>query len=429
MLKWMATSLAALTIAVSLPAQQSGRSEDLKHQQIEIQREIDALKHSLTDSKKRTRAGIRQLEMVQEKLHLREKAISNINQQIALLEGNIDRSRMEIDSLNTRLDAMKAQYARNVVTSYKLRTNYGFLNFMFSARSFYEAFKRIQYFRAYNEYCEEQEATIKKAQKLLAGKINGLESTRREKDQVVKKQVVQKKELEEEKKEKNEVVRTLKNREQEIAKELTAKMKADRQLSLAIQNAISADFYTGTGGRRKSTTKRSKTTTKKTTKKKTKVKAKEDDDDDIALSPEAKLLNGNFKSNKGKLPWPVDNATIKIHFGAYKIPGPGITDPIIGNNPGLTLATVPNAEVRAVFDGEVLSVFNVEGNRSVMVRHGSYFTVYANLASVSVTKNQKITGGQVVGVADNASDGNGEIEFILMKERTNIDPALWIRKK
>lgn len=426
MLKWMATSLAALSIAVSLPAQQSGRSEDLKHQQIEIQREIDELKNSLTDSKKRTRASIRQLEMVQEKLRLREKAIRNINQQIDNLEGNIDRSRMEIDSLNTRLDTMQAQYARNVVTVYKLRTNYGFLNFMLSARSFNEAFKRIQYFRAYHAYCEEQEVTIKKTQKLLAGKINGLESARREKDDVVKKQVVQKKELEEEKKEKNEVVRSLKTREQEISLELTAKKKADRQLGLAIQHAISADFYTATGGGRKSTTKKSKTTTKKTTKKKTKAKNNDDDDNEVALTPEAKLLNGSFKNNKGKLPWPVDKALVKIHFGPYKIPG---TIDIIGNNPGLTLATEPNAEVRAVFDGEVLSVFNVEGNRSVMVRHGNYFTVYANLASVNVTKTQKITGGQVLGVADNASDGNGEIEFILMKERTNIDPAQWIKKK
>jgi septal ring factor EnvC (AmiA/AmiB activator) len=71
----------------------------------------------------------------------------------------------------------------------------------------------------------------------------------------------------------------------------------------------------------------------------------------------------------------------------------------------------------------------VEGNRSVMVRHGEYFTVYANLSSVNVSKNQKITGGQVLGIADNASDGNGEIEFILMKERTNIDPEKWIRRK
>lgn len=428
MLKWMATSLAALSIAVSLPAQQSGKSEDLKRQQIEIQRQINVLKRSLTDSKKRTRAGIRQLEMVQEKLRLREKAINNINQQISRLEGNIDRSKMEIDSLNTRLYAMKAQYARNVITVYKLHTNYGFLNFMLSARSFYDACKRIQYFRGYHEYCEEQEVIIKRTQDLLAGKINGLESARREKDEVVKKQVVQKEELEEEKKERNKVVRSLRTREGAISKELTAKRKTDRQLGLAIQKAISAGFYTATGGGRKSTTKRSKTTTRKVTKKNTKTKVKVDRSE-LALTPEARLLNGNFKNNKGKLPWPVDKAAIKIHFGPYKIPGPATADPLIGNNPGLTLGTEPNAEVRAVFDGEVLSVFNVEGNRSVMLRHGNYFTVYANLASVNVAKSQKITQGQVLGVAGNTPDGNGEIEFILMKERTNIDPAQWIRKK
>ncbi|AEW03221.1 hypothetical protein A4D02_04220 [Niastella koreensis] len=427
MVKWMATSLAALTIAVSLPAQQSGRSEDLKHQQIEIQREIDQLKSSLTDSKKRTRAGMRQLEMVQAKLRLREKAIRNINQQIDMLEGNIDRSRMEIDSLNTRLDTMKAQYARNTVTAYKLSTNYGFLNFILSARSFNEAYKRLQYFNAYHEYCEDQEATIIKIQKLLAGKINGLECTRREKDQVVKEQVVQKKELEAEKKDKNNAVRNFKTREQEISQELTVKKKADHELTLAIQHAISADFYAATGGGRKTTTKKKTTTTKKTTKKKTKVKVKvkEEEDDDVVLSPEAKLLNGSFKNNKGKLPWPVDNANIKIRFGPYKIPNMEV----IGNNPGLTLATEPGAEVKAVFDGEILSVFNVEGNRSVMVRHGLYFTVYANLASVNVTKGQKITQGQILGVAGKDGEGNGEIDFILMKERTNIDPALWIKKK
>jgi septal ring factor EnvC (AmiA/AmiB activator) len=251
MLKWMATSLAALTIATSLPAEQSGRSEDLKKQQNEMQREINELKSSL-------------------------------------------------------------------------RSNYGFL-----------------------------------------------------------------------------------------------------QLSLAIQHAIAEDFYTGTGGgRRKSTTKKSKTSTRKVTKKKTKEK-NEVNDNELALTPEARLLSSSFKNNKGKLPWPVENAVIRIRFGPYKIPGMEV----IGNNPGITLAAEPNAEVKVVFDGEVLSVFNVEGNRSVMVRHGNYFTVYANLASVNVTKNQKITGGQVVGVADNASDGNGEIEFILMKERTNIDPAQWIKKK
>lgn len=412
MLKWMAT-LAALTIAVALSAQQPGRSEDLKQKQAEIQREIDELKSSLTDSKKRTRASMRQLEMVKEKLRLREKAIRNVNQQIDLLEGNIDRSREEIDSLKNRLDTMKVQYARNIVYAYKLRNDYEYLNFILSAQSFYEAFKRVQYFREYHDYCEDQVTAIKKTQQLLAGKIMAFEMRRREKNAVVKEQVVQKQELEEEKKQKNEVVRTLKSQEKEIASALAVKKRADRRLGLAIQNAISKGGYYATKG---SVNKKRKTTTRK----------KESKKKQLPLTPDAERLSGSFKNNKGKLPWPVDKALIKIHFGPYKIPG---MDDVYGNNPGLTLATEHSATVKAVFEGEVLSVFNVEGNRSVMVRHGEYFTVYANLSSVNVSKNQKITGGQVLGVADNASDGNGEIEFILMKERTNIDPEKWIRKK
>ncbi|MBO9200399.1 MULTISPECIES: murein hydrolase activator EnvC family protein [Niastella] len=200
-----------------------------------------------------------------------------------------------------------------------------------------------------------------------------------------------------------------------IAISLPAQKSSKKFGYLAIQKVNSKDFYTGTGGgRKKSSSKKSTVKVKKETKKKEPVEA-----------PEITRLSGNFEHCKGKLPWPVDKALVKIHFGPYKIPEVDV----IGNNPGLTLATEPNAEVKAVFEGEVLSVFNVEGNRSVMVRHGRYFTVYANLASVNVTKGQKVTAEQLVGTADNSSDGHGEIEFILMRERTNIDPAKWIRKK
>jgi septal ring factor EnvC (AmiA/AmiB activator) len=415
MTKLMVTFAVALTITVALPAQQQGKIEDLKQQQIKTQREIDELKSSLTDSRKLTKAGLRQLEMVQEKLRLREKSIKNINQQIGMLEGNIDRSKEEIDSLKIRLDTLKEQYAHNIVYAYKLRSNYQFLNFILSAPSFNEAWKRMQYFHAYHDYCEEQVVAIKKTQKVLATRLMSFEVSRRQKDAVVKEQVNQKKELEVEKKEKNEVVRNLKSREKEIAAELASKKKADRQLGFAIQHAITSEYSAAEG----SVTKKKKSTTKKERESTTKKK-------DLELTPEAARLSGNFKNNKGKLPWPVDKALIKIHFGPYKIPG---LEGVTGNNPGLTLATERSATVKAVFEGEVLSVFNVEGNRSVMVKHGEYFTVYANLSTVNVAKGQKITGGQLLGVADNASDGNGEIEFILMKERTNIDPEKWIRKK
>jgi hypothetical protein len=40
-----------------------------------------------------------------------------------------------------------------------------------------------------------------------------------------------------------------------------------------------------------------------------------------------------------------------------------------------------------------------------------------------------VDGGQQVGIVANNDAGNGEIDFIIMEERTNVDPEKWIRKR
>jgi murein hydrolase activator len=402
MLKWMATSFLTLVITVALHAQQPA-GEDLKQQQIELQREIDELKNTLKDSKQQSRAGIRQLEQVKQKLRLREKAINNINRQVKMLEGNIGKSKNEIDSLRDRLDTMKAQYARNIVYAYKLRNNYEYLSFIFSATSFTDAFRRAQYFRAYHQYCEEQVVAIKNTQKLLSGKITGLEIARREKDAVIEKQEKQKEELEEEKKEKNAIVKTLKSREKDILKELNAKKTAYKRVMSAVTNAI-GDVYV------KETRSGESATAKKEVKK-------------LELTPEGKRISGSFEDNKGHLPWPVEKASIKMHFGR------NAQGTVVTNNPGLTIETEPATKVKAIFEGEVVRIFDIEGAWTVILRHGKYFSVYSNLQSVSVSRNQKVEADQLVGVAATNTDGNGEIDLILMQEIKNLDPEKWLRKK
>src|SRR5581483_2348861 len=138
MLKMMATCFWALLVSVTLFAQQQpgASSEDLKKKQAEIQREIDELRNTLKDTKKNTKASLLQLSMMQKKLRLREQAIGNINQQINIIEGTIGKSKNEIDRLKFELDTLKAQYAKSIVYAYKNRSNYDFLNFIFSAASF-----------------------------------------------------------------------------------------------------------------------------------------------------------------------------------------------------------------------------------------------------------------------------------------------------
>jgi len=400
MLKWMATSFLTLVITVALHAQQPA-GEDLKQQQIELQREIDELKNTLKDSKQQSRAGMRQLAQVKEKLRLREKAINNINRQVKMLEGNIGKSKNDIDSLKDRLDTMKAQYARNIVYAYKLRNNYEYLSFIFSATSFTDAFRRAQYFRAYHQYCEDQVVAIKNTQKLLTGKITGLEIARREKDAVIEKQEKQKEELEAEKKEKNAIVKNLKSKEKEIAKELNAKSAAYKRVMSAVTNAI-GDVYVYKPNE--------SAAAKKEVKK-------------LELTPEGKRISGSFEDNKGHLPWPVEKASIKMHFGR------NTQGPVITNNPGLTLETEPATKVKVIFEGEVVRIFDIDGAWTVIVRHGKYFSVYSNLQSVNVSRNQKVNSDEVVGVAAKNVEGNGEIDFILMQETKNLDPEKWLRKK
>ena len=454
MLKMMLTGFLAMSVSVALFAQQPqpGNSEDLKRKQAEIQREIDDLRNTLKDTKKNTKAGLLQLTMVQKKLRLREQAIGNISQQINIIEGTIGKSRNEIGRLKGELDTLKQHYAKSIVYAYKNRSNYDFLNFIFSAASFNDALRRVQYLRAYRLYREEQASTIKNTQALLQGKIAGLESSRKEKDAVLQKQEKQKEELEGEKKEKNEILSKLKAREKEISKELTSKQKADQKLKNAIRAAIdreirlarekamaeakareTAEAATRAAENAKAAEaakarKATEPTTAPTTtvaKAEPKKEVKKPVESVLESTPEGFRISGSFESNKGRLPWPIEKGNVKIHFGTYSIEGTKLR----GNNPGITLATEPGAVVRAVFEGEVSRIFDIDGNWSVLIRHGKYFTVYSNLASVSVSKDQKVSSGAMLGRAAANDDGNGEIEFLLMQENRNLDPESWIRRK
>jgi Membrane-bound metallopeptidase len=436
MLKSIISCIMALTLWVGLLAQQPN-SEDLKKKQAEIQREIDDLRRTLNDTKRNKKAGLGQLAMVQKKLRLREQAINNINQQIAIIQGTIGQSRQEIERLKNELDTLKAQYAKSIVYAYKNRSNYDFLNFIFSAANFNDALRRIEYLRSYRLYREEQAANIKNTQQLLQSKIASLEMSRKEKDAVLQKQEKQKEELESEKKEKNQILSKLKAREKELSKELTAKQRADKKLRTAIKVAIDREIKiarekalaeakakeaaaAAAAAANKSAEPAVKPATSAAAPKKEAKK-----ESVFEETPEGLRLSGGFENNRGRMPWPVDKGHVKIHFGRYAIEG----TKLYGNNPGITVETEPGAPVKAIFEGEVSRIFDIEGNWSVLVRHGKYFTVYSNLSSVSVAKDQKVTAGQMLGRAGTNNDGNGEIEFLLMQESKNLDPESWIRRR
>jgi septal ring factor EnvC (AmiA/AmiB activator) len=417
------------------------RSE-LEKQRAEIQDEITAVKRSLDQTKKNRKASLGQLALLQRKLRLRQAAINNVNRQIDFIQDDIGRSRNEIGKLKKDLDTLKVQYEKSVVYAYKNRSNYDFLNFIFSASSFNDALKRVEYLKSYRSYREQQTRNILNTQELLQQKINNLERSRKEKDEVLAKQERDRLELVEEKKEKDQVVSKLKSREKELSRELTAKQKADNKLRASIKAAIDREIRLARqkaleeDRRLKAEAALAKAETPAAARAEggaagaAEVPKKEEAavarrSSVFDATPGGEIISDNFERNKGKLPWPIEKGNIKIPFGNYAIADTKLK----GNNPGLTLETDQNAPVKAIFDGDVVSVFDVEGESNVLIRHGKYFTTYGNLNTSSVSKGQKVKAGQVIGSAGPNADGNGEIEFLLLMETKNLDPAVWIRRR
>lgn len=417
-------------------AQQQSRSE-LEKQRAEIQEEIAEVKRSLELTKKNRKASLGQLALLQKKLKLRQAAINNVNRQIDFIQNDIANSRNEIEKLKKELDTLKLQYEKSVVYAYKNRSNYDFLNFIFSAANFNDALKRVAYLKSYRQYREQQTNTILNTQTLLQQKIGNLERSRKEKDEVLAKQEKDRLELVEERKEQAQVVSKLKSREKELSKELTSKQRADNKLKASIKIAIDREIRLA---RQKALEEEKRLKAEALAKAPAAARSEGVAEPEAArkeetvekksssvfyATPGGEIISDNFEKNKGKLPWPIERGNIKIPFGTYSIPNTKIR----GNNPGLTLETDQGSSVRSIFDGEVSAVFDIEGESNVLIRHGKYFTTYGNLSSANVSKGQKVKAGDVIGKAGANADGNGEIEFVLLLENKNLDPAVWISRR
>ena len=421
--------------AIAQPTQD--RSELEKERQ-EIQRELKEIQGLYDKVKGQKKQTLGQLNMLNRKIALQEQYISNINRELRKIDDDIYLSNIEIYRLQKQLDTLKVEYARSVVYAYKNRSNYDYLNFIFSASSFNDVIKRVNYLKNYRAYREKQVGTILETQKLIAKRKQQQLGRKEQKNSALTNQTHQVQELAVQKNEKAAVVNQLKSKEKDLQKEIAAKKKKDRDLN----NAITAIVRREIDAARKAAEAKAKaeaknnpvvspvTTTDPTTsnvstgsKRNEPVKKPESY---LNLNATDIALNSSFQANKSRLPWPVDNGIVTVRYGTNKIENTQLTF----DNPGITIATPSaGASVKAVFDGEVSAVYNLGDGMAVTIRHGKYFTTYSNLSGVSVTKGTSVKTGQQIGRVGKDDDGNGgQIDFILMIETKNVDPMPWLRR-
>ncbi|MBD0331454.1 MAG: peptidoglycan DD-metalloendopeptidase family protein [Chitinophagaceae bacterium] len=427
-MKNFATLLILSIICNSLLGQPVQDRTKMEKERQAIQKELKEIQGVYQQVKGQKRETLGQLNLLQKKMALQDRYINNINREIRIINDDIYSYAVEINRLQRQLDTLKAQYARSVVYAYKNRSTYDYLNFIFSAHSFNDALKRIAYLKSYRSYRQQQVANIVETQKIIEQRKEELLGKKTQKSSALQNQTQQLAVLEEQKKEKAEVVNKLKSKESELSKQIAAKKKRDAQL----KNSIAAIIRREIDARRKAEKaerdrlaalekgNKTTTTTTATTTKKTTVKAA------IPLNEKEVALSANFSSNRGRLPWPVDNGYVSVHFGTYSIEGTKIK----GDNPGLTISTPsPGTTVKSVFDGEVIGVYSIGEGMVVTISHGKYFTTYSNLGGVSVSKGQQVHTGQAIGraAADDEGGSGGKIDFLLMVEMQNVNPEPWLR--
>jgi murein hydrolase activator len=438
-----------LSFAGTLAAQPVQDKTQLEKERLEIQKELKEIQGMYNKVKGQTKQTLGQLSVLKRKIDLQEQYINSINKEIKSIDDDIYLSNLEIYRLQKQLDTLKAQYARTVVYAYKNRSNYDYLNFIFSAGSFNDAIKRIAYLKSYRAYREKQVNTILETQELIAQRKKQQLGRKGQKNVALENQSKQVKDLEVQKKEKDVIVSQLKSKEKDLAGQIATKKKKDRDLQNAIlaivrreieaaKKAAEAQAKAEADAKRKADEIVAKnkpvdnpTVTKPATNPTTVVTPKRNEPvkkpaSYLDLNAKDVALNSSFQTNKAKLPWPVDNGIVTMRFGTNQIENTKLTF----DNPGITISTPSSGvPVKAVFEGEVVGVYNLGDGMAVTIRHGKYFTTYSNLTGVSVTKNALIKTGQQIGRAGKDDDGSGgQIDFILMIESKNVDPSPWLRR-
>ena len=116
---------------------------------------------------------------------------------------------------------------------------------------------------------------------------------------------------------------------------------------------------------------------------------------------------------------------ISTHYGSYTMSG---MSNVCLDSKGINLTGQSGAQARCIFDGEVTAVFTVSGLKNVMVRHGSYISIYCNLRSVSVSQGQKVSARQTLGAVAPDASGKPNLHFQLRKESATLNPEQWLAR-
>jgi septal ring factor EnvC (AmiA/AmiB activator) len=413
--------------ALSVRAQSSS---ELKHQREVLTQQLEQLNREYQETANNKKTTLKQLNLLKQQIALREEKINTINSEVRNLDNQISESNNTVHSLQSQLNQLKKEYAAMVLFTYHNQSAYNKLMFLFASKDFNQAYKRLKYLQQIGNYRERQAGYIQETQTELHVKINELDKNKKEKSSLLLDQEKEKKTLGIEKNNQVQVVADLskhegqlKEQQQDVQRKI---VRTNREINAAIRREIEEARRKAEEQARaeeRAAAAKAKAENKEVAVPKARAITKNSTTSEILnATPEAAKLSSDFLGNRGSLPWPVTNGSVKQGFGIYSD-----SEGIKNESYGWDIKTNSGASVRAVFQGEVTSIINVSGTFLVVIKHGEYFTAYSNLKSASVKKGQKVSTKQAIGTVDtDPTTGEAVVTFDLYKGKTPVNPKIWL---
>lgn len=431
-------------------------SADAKRRERETQQEIARTKEQIRLNEQQVKRGLKELGKLQADISAGEKVVTQTGLEVSQLDANIANLEKEISDNELQLSSMRAEYLKAIKKVRAHKNSASDLAFIFGAKDFQQALDRMRYLKRISKWRSQRSEEISAKVKTLSHDKKLLAQNREQKDKTLQVQLSAQNQLKTQYAKQDAVVAGLKKNGSALKTHLAKKQAEANALKSRIAALIAEENRKAEAARkaeeaRKEEAARKAEAAKKANKERPDNNADKNNRQNIAKKNESGNApaqtskskgetiaknapvrkpgaGSDFAAMKGALPRPVNGAfKITSRFGKHALPD--LPD-VVYDNPGIDAQTAAGASVLAVYAGKVSGVYLLPGfSTVVIVNHGNYYTVYANIASASVKVGQEVKQGTALGAlaADEDNPGHSSIHFEVWHNREKLNPEGWIR--
>lgn len=369
---------------------------ELEKQREETLLDIEYVDNLLKETTQERAEGLNRLNIVNNRLRLREDVIYGIKGEIALLKTRQELNTLAIELMMADLDILIIEYEKAILHAQIVSKGQPELAYIFTAKDLNQGYKRMKYLQQVAKYRRREAELIYEIKGEIDRKRIQLEEDLYDISTLKGREEQQKQSLQNEQQKRRRLINKLNKKERELRRELRRKQKIADEIEKEIDRVIEEE-------RRRR--------------------------DISEITPEEKLVGDDFSKNRNNLPWPVSRGIITSHFGVHDHP---VFKGTKVDNIGIEITSGQKESARTVFKGTVVSVFGITGgNMAVIIRHGRYLTVYQNIVNVLVRPGEEVLTKQKIGDVfyDKNAGSKCIIKFMVFEEKKKLDPELWIAKR